>query len=392
MGRSNTCWTDGCVANDTVASQQGATMTLNLTRLAALVGGLRTGLPRALLAVGAHGALLTLGCAPTYSTPSYAQWDRVIETPVVVGKEWPLQGIVTCPSKPGIYPGLVLVGGSGAVDRDASIGPNKPFGDIALGLASRGTCVLRYDKRKAAHRDWILANVEELTIVDDTIDDALQAIHLLSEHEHVDRRTVFVAGHSLGGYAMPRIADKTGTPCGFIIMAGTIRPLAELFVPQARRMSLVDGEVSDDEAAAIADLEAAVRRVNQLRPDSVLDRKLLPGRLPVAYWLDLKAHPSSSYLDSFSRPVLILQGERDLNVGADEPAEWHRQLAGRVPVTIKSYPTLNHLFMFSDGKTGTEENLRPGNVARPVIDDMAQWIHAQSEPCKAHRSDDKHRE
>lgn len=367
-------------------------MTLSLTLLATLVGCLRTGLPRGLLAAAAPCVLLTLGCAPTYSTPSYARLDRVIETPVVVGKDWPLQGIVTCPSKPGTYPGLVLVGGSGAVDRDASIGPNKPFRDIALGLASGGTCVLRYDKRKAAHRDRIMAGVEKLTIVDDTIDDALQAIHLLSEHKNVDRRTVFVAGHSLGGYAMPRIADKARTPCGFIIMAGTIRPLAKIFVPQARRMSLVDGEVSDDEAKAIADLEAAVQRVSQLQPDSVLDRKLLPGRLPVAYWLDLKAHPSSSYLDSFSRPVLILQGERDLNVGADEPTEWRRQLVGRAPVTIKSYPTLNHLFMFSDGKTGTKENLQPGNVAGPVIDDMAQWIHAQSEPCRTHRSEDEHRE
>ena len=121
-------------------------MPLNLTRLGTLVGCLRTGLPRALLAAGTHCVLLALGCAPTYSTPSYAQLDRVIETPVVVGKDWPLHGILTCPSEPGVYPGLVLVGGSGPVDRDASIGPNKPFRDIALGLASHGTCVLRYDK------------------------------------------------------------------------------------------------------------------------------------------------------------------------------------------------------------------------------------------------------
>jgi dienelactone hydrolase len=367
-------------------------MTSNLSRPATFVGRRRTGLPRALLAAGAHCVLSTLGCAPTYSPPSYARLDTIVETPVVVGKDWPLQGNVTCPGKPGTYPGLVLVGGSGPVDRDASIGPNKPFRDIALGLASRGICVLRYDKRKAAHRARILADVENLTIVDDTIDDALLAIHLLGEHPNVDRRAVFVAGHSLGGYAMPRIADAAKTPCGFILMAGTIRPLAEIFVPQARRMALVDGEISDEEAAAIADLEAAVQRVSQLQPGSVVDRKLLPGRLPVAYWLDLKAHPNSSYLESFSRAVLVLQGERDLNVGADEAPEWRRQLAGRAPVTLESYPTLNHLFMVSDGKTGTKENLRPGNVAPAVIDDMAQWIHAQSEPCRAHRGEDGHRE
>lgn len=358
-------------------------MTSKSPRPAAFVGRRRSSLPRPVLAAGAQCILLALGCAPTYSAPTYARLDSVVETSVVVGKDWPLQGNVTCPGEPGTHPGLVLVGGSGAVDRDASIGPNKPFRDIAFGLASRGICVLRYDKRKAAHRDRVMASIDTLTIVHDTIDDALQAIHVLGEQRGVDRRTVFVAGHSLGGYAIPRIADRAGTPCGFIILAGTIRPLEEIFVPQARRMALVDGEISDDEASAIAELEAAVQRVSQLQPDSVLDRKLLPGRLPVAYWLDLKAHPSIAYLEAFSRPVLVLQGERDLNVGADEADEWRRQLAGRAPVTVHRYPALNHLFMLSDGRTGTKENLRPGHVALTVVDDMARWIHAQSGPCKA---------
>jgi hypothetical protein len=47
--------------------------------------------------------------------------------------------------------------------------------------------------------------------------------------------------------------------------------------------------------------------------------------------------------------------------------------------------------MFSDGKTGTKENLQPGHVARAVIDDMDQWIHARSEVCRAHRSEDERR-
>ena len=49
------------------------------------------------------------------------------------------------------FPGVVLVHGSGPNDRDESIGPNKPFRDLAEGLASRGIAVLRYDKRTRTH-------------------------------------------------------------------------------------------------------------------------------------------------------------------------------------------------------------------------------------------------
>ncbi len=55
------------------------------------------------------------------------------------------------PVGPGPYPAAVMVQGSGPNDRDETIGPNKPFRDIAEGLSSDGIAVLRYDKRTYAH-------------------------------------------------------------------------------------------------------------------------------------------------------------------------------------------------------------------------------------------------
>jgi fermentation-respiration switch protein FrsA (DUF1100 family) len=48
-------------------------------------------------------------------------------------------------------PAVVLVHGSGPNDRDGTGGVNKPFKDVATGLASRGIAVLRYDKRTRVH-------------------------------------------------------------------------------------------------------------------------------------------------------------------------------------------------------------------------------------------------
>ena len=46
---------------------------------------------------------------------------------------------------------MVLLAGSGSLDRDETIGRNKPLKDVAWGLASRGVAVLRFDKVTYAH-------------------------------------------------------------------------------------------------------------------------------------------------------------------------------------------------------------------------------------------------
>src|SRR3546814_2148322 len=76
-------------------------------------------------------------------------------------------------------PAVVLVHGSGPHDRDESIGPNKPFLDIARGLAAQGTAVLRYDKRtKARPQDYADGSV---TIDSETTNDAVFAVAARSE-------------------------------------------------------------------------------------------------------------------------------------------------------------------------------------------------------------------
>jgi hypothetical protein len=60
-------------------------------------------------------------------------------------------GTLSLPRQSGPRPAVVLLPGSGAVDRDQTIGRNKPFKDLAWGLATRGVAVLRFDKVTYAH-------------------------------------------------------------------------------------------------------------------------------------------------------------------------------------------------------------------------------------------------
>ncbi|MBU4178709.1 MAG: DUF3887 domain-containing protein, partial [Actinobacteria bacterium] len=109
-----------------------------------------------------------------YEAPSYVDPDSFTEKEVTVGAgEWALPGTLTVPEGDGPFPAVVLVHGSGPNDRDETIGPSKPFRDLAWGLATRGIAVLRYEKRTLEHQVKLAEEYSGLTINEETIDDAL---------------------------------------------------------------------------------------------------------------------------------------------------------------------------------------------------------------------------
>jgi hypothetical protein len=101
---------------------------------------------------------------------------------------------------------------------------------------------------------------------------------------------------------------------------------------------------------------------------------MLLQRAPDGYWKDLDAYRPAQVAATLRIPMLILQGERDYQVTEADLQGWRAALAGRRNVTIKSYPSLNHLFMAGEGKATPAEYERPGQVAEFVLDDIAAWV------------------
>jgi uncharacterized protein len=276
-------------------------------------------------------------------------------------------------------PLVILVHGSGPLDRDATIGPNKIFKDIAHGLASRGIATIRYDKRTLLYASKMIERYgDNITIIEETVADALSAIDVARKIKRkVDKEKIFVAGHSLGGMAAPRIANMRPGLAGIIIMAGNARPLEELVLDQVRYLKekgLEHGGLTDSDLFDIEKLERQVKMVRNPLLNIQTPATELPLGLNASYWLDLNNYNQLSAAKNAEIPIFIVQGERDYQVTIKDFELWKKELEGVEDVKFKTYPDLNHLFIEGTGDSTPEEYKKAGNVSLSVIKDLTVWV------------------
>jgi dienelactone hydrolase len=292
-----------------------------------------------------------------------------LDVPTPIG---PLHGALTLPPGTGPFPAVVLVAGSGAHDMDETVGPNKPFRDIAEGLARAGIASLRYDKRTFDHPE----GSANLVIDAEVTDDAVAAAHLLAQQKEIDPRRVFVLGHSLGALMAPRIGQRDPQLAGLVLLAAPARPLLDVSVEQVReqgqRVHETAEQISADEQFITAEQKLLAGADPQHPPEGSF------GGLPQGYWLSLRDYHQVEVAKSSPMPMLLLQGGSDFQVSPTlDFARWQKDLAGRPHTAFHLYPGLSHLFMPA-GKTGTLADYKaPAHVDAKVIDDIASWVKAQ---------------
>lgn len=301
------------------------------------------------------------GAVP-WQHPSYSKAGAFHERNLTVGDDpYKLPGTLTLPSGNGPFPAVVLVHDTGPNDRDETVGAVKMFRDLAEGLASRGIAVLRYEKRTKLYLGKVEAN--PYTADDETVDDAVSAVEVLRKQPEVNGQKIFVVGHGLGGYLAPRIAEDAKAN-GIIILSANERPLEDVIVEQASGLKLPDKEM--------AGIKAAADRVKKLEAADE-DRPKVLG-LPVAYWVNLKGYDPLQTARKLSVPVMVLVGDRDPQVSADEFNLWKSGFKDQKGAVTKTYPGLNHSFVAGQGKSTEAEYRKPGHADAAVIDDIAGFV------------------
>ena len=285
-----------------------------------------------------------------------------------------LPGILTLPRGEGPFPAVILLQGSGSSDKDETIGSLKPFRDIAEGLAEHGIAVYRFDKRSYVY-GAALAAKKDLTLADEYLEDAVNAVQLLAKQEKIDPGRIFVLGHSLGGNAIPAVARELELApvkaCGFIMMAASPRPLDVLMREQYDFLYSPASGITEEQQAEKDMVFAELDKLKDL--DSLTEDDTVLG-VYSSYWKWLAAYDILQSAEEITKPVLLLQGEEDYQVTMEDFGIWKEAIGEKGNWQLISYPGLTHLFMSGEKAEGPAAYARDGKVQENVLSDIASFI------------------
>ncbi len=312
-----------------------------------------------------------------------------------------LAGTLTLPSKEGKYPVVVLVSGSGPQDRNEELLDHKPFLILADHLTRKGIGVLRYDDRGVGKST---GNFETATS-EDFATDALAAIHFLKNRPEVNTKLIGIAGHSEGGLIAPIVAVKSKDVGFIVLLAGPGVTGKDLLALQIELISKAGGL---DEATARKQAANSLETFNLMCKEKDVDKakKAVEARIKKSYeemtetekkeagefsvyvervmaqlftpWMQffLCYDPAAS-LQKVKCPVLALNGDKDLQVDADQNLTGIQKALKKArnnKVTVHKLKDLNHLFQTS--KTGApSEYAKIEETMSPVMMNIvSDWI------------------
>jgi pimeloyl-ACP methyl ester carboxylesterase len=258
------------------------------------------------------------------------------ETPVeAAGPRGPLKGTMLAPAaKP--RGTILIVPGSGPTDRDGNspLGVKAaPYRLLAEGLAKRGIATVRIDKRGLFGSAGAVPNAYDVTVSDYAAD-----VHQWAKaiRARTGARCVWVLGHSEGALVALAAAQEPTDLCGLILVSGAGRRLSDVIRDQLRA-NPANAPVLPQAMAAVDTLEAG-RRVDTTN----MHPALLPLFAPQVqgFVISLFSYDPAALIAKVHLPVLIVQGERDLQISVGDA----RRLAAADPAAkLVLLPGVNHV-------------------------------------------------
>ncbi len=289
-----------------------------------------------------------------------------------------LAGTVTMPAQAAgrlRHPAIVLVPGSGPVDRDENLFGIPIFTQLAGALAERGFMVVRYDKRGVGQS----GGRDERATIQDYAEDVLSVVKWLEKRKDVDRRRITIAGHSEGGAVALIAGSRRKELAALVLMAAPGTRGTDLVLEQQTH-GLDVLKVSDAERAAKVDLQ---RRIQT----AVLTGVGLEGlpedvrkRADTPWFRSLLQFDPAQVMTKVKQPLLIIQGELDTQVPphhAQRLADLARKRKKAPAVEVVLLPGVNHLLVRAvTGEIAEYPDLKEKTVVPEVAPRIAEFLRS----------------
>jgi uncharacterized protein len=311
--------------------------------------------------------------------PTIAFADPVeteIEAP---GPNGPLKGLMLSPDA-AEAPVVLIIPGSGPTNRDGNSLhglDTDTYKLLAKGLAANGIASVRIDKRGMFSSHAAIPNGNDVTIADYAGD-----VHTWAKTigEKTGAKCIWLLGHSEGGLvAMVAAKDNPPDICGLLLVAAPGRKFGDILKEQMRS-NPANAPILDEALRDVDTLEAGKRvelSIEHTRPEIFsIFQPAVQGFL-----IDLMSYDPPTVLASYKGPVLILQGERDIQIGVDDAKLLK---AADTNAKLVLLPNVNHVLKAVDSddrmanlKTYFDPKLP---LAPGVVETIADFVTAGSKP------------
>ena len=294
------------------------------------------------------------------STALYAGEEEItLNTPTgdIHGKLMLPESSMPCPV-------VIIIAGSGPTDMDGnSIGTrmtNNSLLFLAKELASNGIATVRYDKRGIGKSSAAGTKEEDLRF-DHYIDDAAAWADRLGGDARFSK--VIIAGHSEGSLIGMVAAERSKAVKAYISIAGCGSPAYEILEKQLQGQP---AQIQQESAAICKELREG-RTVEQVPFyfTALYRRSVQPYLIS---WFNYNPAVEIASLDI---PVLILQGDRDIQVGVEEAEKLHAAQPASALHIIKD---MNHVLKQCDTNDAMTQMAIYGNPDLPVKSELVTQI------------------
>lgn len=315
-----------------------------------------------------------------------------------------LAGTITLPKKEGKFPAVILISGSGQQNRNSEILGHKSFLVISDYLTRNGIAVLRYDDRGVGESK----GDPSLSTSADFANDAAAAIEYLKTRKEINTKNIGIIGHSEGGMIAPMLAAKDKNIAFLVLLAGTGVAGDVLLVDQNYNVGkqagmtesqLEEAKVTNQTLYNIIKVDSDLSKIKEnltaflqltvdkspesARPskeETATSIKNEVNSMTIPWLRYFISYDPAQNLKKVKCPVLVLNGEKDIQVSADlntKAIEKTLKESGNKKVTVKIFPGLNHLFQHCTTCTVAEYGELEETFSPEVLKTMSDWIQQQ---------------
>ena len=238
-----------------------------------------------------------------------------------------LSGTICIPEDKGSFPFVLMVHGSGPLDRDENMANQKLniFNSIAYHLASVGIASLRYDKRGCGKSSGSFYKASHF----DFVEDAIACFDTLDKSELCMKNNIYVLGHSEGCIIAPQMSLKRPSIAGIVLLCPFVQNMESILINQARHIQEainnlegIKGIITRLLLKLMGDPVTSQRKlIDKLKSSSTPTIRIWFRKIPANWLRELLQIDPQDILKRVMCPILMIGAEKDIQC---DPADVRR--------------------------------------------------------------------